>query len=141
MKEYKNKWQKNTKEIDKIELINQEEFLINHDKTEVSLISSIDYDNCSVTLQIFDLLNNKENLKEKSFSEIQKNYLLINKTSEIEIGSSVILNQLFFKEDTMDSPFNILGKITDTDGYWAYVDWENGKFNTYRLSDADLLLI
>jgi hypothetical protein len=26
----------------------------------------------------------------------------------------------------------------DFDGYWFYVDWDNGKWNTYRALDADL---
>lgn len=61
--------------------------------------------------------------------------------SSLNIGDRVKLETVFYKEDSKESPYNCLGTVTDFDGYWFYVDWDNGEFNTYRKLDADLIVV
>ena len=53
----------------------------------------------------------------------------------------VKLETAFYKEHEDENPHDCEGTITDYDGYWYYVDWDNGKWNTYRKLDADLILV
>lgn len=64
----------------------------------------------------------------------------INKES-IGIGDKVQLNTLFYPVDTLENPHNMLGKVIDYDGYWIYINWENGAENTYRGADVDLIKV
>lgn len=61
--------------------------------------------------------------------------------SSLNIGDRVKLETVFYKENSKESPYDCLGTVTDFDGYWFYVDWDNGEFNTYRKLDADLIVV
>lgn len=79
--------------------------------------------------------------KTLSFDDIQKDFYCLLLNEQLLVGDHVILNHLFFEEDTTDSPLFTEGEIIDNDGYWIYVEWNNGKINTYRNLDADLIKI
>ena len=61
--------------------------------------------------------------------------------SSLNIGDRVKLETVFYKENSKECPYDCLGTVTDFDGYWFYVDWDNGEFNTYRKLDADLIVV
>lgn len=59
----------------------------------------------------------------------------------LNISDRVKLEPIFYKNNEEENPHDCEGTITDFDGYWYYVDWDNGKWNTYRKLDADLILV
>lgn len=59
----------------------------------------------------------------------------------IQIGDKVKLNTVFYPVNTYDNPHDLIGTVIDYDGYWLYIDWENGAENTYRGLDVDLIKI
>lgn len=59
----------------------------------------------------------------------------------LNIGDRVKLEKVFYKEDSTENPHDCLGTVVEYDGYWFYVDWDNGSWNTYRRLDADLTVV
>jgi len=56
----------------------------------------------------------------------------------LSLGDRVKLEPVFYPEQSDENPYDCQGTVMDFDGYWFYVDWDNGKWNTYRVLDADL---
>lgn len=77
---------------------------------------------------------------EKVIKESEIKEVLLGNAS-LNIGDRVKLETVFYKEDSEESPHNCLGTVNDYDGYWFYVDWDNGAWNTYRKLDADLTVV
>lgn len=101
-------------------------------------------DSFGIINQIFD-----DNVLVAWFGKQQTNEELININNDLQIipinkdtlqiGDKVELNTVFYPVDTPDNPHQVSGTIIDYDGYWFYVDWENGCENTYRGLDIDLI--
>lgn len=76
--------------------------------------------------------------KSLSINEIKE---VILGNSSLNIGDRVKLETVFYKEASEENPHDCLGTVIDYDGYWFYVDWDNGQWNTYRKLDADLTVV
>lgn len=76
--------------------------------------------------------------KRISLEEIKE---VLDGNSSLNIGDKVKLENVFYQENTDENPFDCHGVVIDYDGYWYYVEWNNGFSNTYRKLDADLILI
>lgn len=73
--------------------------------------------------------------KEIAYSDIAQ---VLPGNRSLELGDRVKLESVFYPEPSDENPYDCHGTVTDFDGYWFYVDWDNGKWNTYRALDADL---
>lgn len=79
---------------------------------------------------------------ENELVKISNEFEIIPQNKEsIEIGDKVKLNTVFYPIDATENPHNVIGEVIDYDGYWLYVDWENGSQNTYRGLDVDLIKV
>lgn len=102
-----------------------------------------------VNIGIVDKIS-EENILVSWFGEKDESELIkINDELEIippnneslEIGDKVKLNTVFYPINTDENPHDLTGTVIDYDGYWFYIDWENGAENTYRGLDVDLIKI
>lgn len=99
----------------------------------IAIIDEIDFDNKLLIISFFD----NEEIKKVKLDKIKE---LMSTNNDLAIGDKVRLESVFFKdEQSNENPIDCIGEIFDFDGYWLYVNWDNGEQNTYRILDADLV--